>query len=202
MNCISCEDKECYQGKDCFGLAKKIKKMKFSSETLKMIKVASKIEAEHYMKSPRLKELIDFCQRMDYKKLGLAFCIGLSEEASLLGQILQRNFKVYPACCKIGGIDKRYYHLPKISSQRYEAMCNPVGQALFLNKLKVDLNIICGLCIGHDILFTKESRAPVTTFIVKDRVLAHNPAGALYSKYHRDKFIQKNLCSLQDITLQ
>jgi uncharacterized metal-binding protein len=188
MNCISCEDKECYQGKDCFGLVKKIKKMKFSSETLKMIKVASRIEAQHYMKSPRLRELIDFCQRMGYKKLGLAFCIGLSEEVSLLGQILQRSFKVYPACCKIGGIDKGYYQLPKIKCQRYEAMCNPVGQALLLNKLKVDLNIICGLCIGHDILFTKESRAPVTTFIVKDRVLAHNPAGALYSKYHRNKF--------------
>lgn len=188
MNCISCEEKECYQGKDCFGLTKKIKKMNFSSETLKMIKVASKIEAEHYMKSPRLRELISFCQKMGYKKLGLAFCIGLSEEASILGKILQKNFKVYSVCCKIGGIDKEYYRLPKIKCQRYEAMCNPIGQALFLNKLKVDLNLICGLCIGHDILFTRESKAPVTTFIVKDRILAHNPAGVLYSKYYRKIF--------------
>lgn len=188
MNCISCEDKACYQGKDCFGIANQIKNRKFPSETLKMIKVASKIEAEHYMKSPRLQELISFCKEMGYKKLGLAFCIGLSEEASILGKILQKNFKVYSVCCKIGGIDKGYYRLPKIKCQSYEAMCNPIGQALFLNKLKTDLNIICGLCIGHDILFSIKSKAPITTFIVKDRILAHNPAGVLYSNYYRNKF--------------
>jgi len=42
-----------------------------------------------------------------------------------------------------------------------------------------------GLCVGHDMLFTRHSRAPVTTLVVKDRVLAHNPAGALYSGYYR-----------------
>ena len=188
MNCISCEDKACYQGNDCFGLAKKIKKMKFSPVTTNLMRVSSEIEAEHYMKSPRLMELIEFCKKMDYKKLGLAFCIGLSEEASILGEILHRDFKVYSVCCKIGGIDKEFYKLPKIKCKRYEAMCNPIGQALILNKAKVDLNIICGLCIGHDVLFTKKSKAPVTTFIVEDRILAHNPAGALYSKYHRSKF--------------
>lgn len=40
-----------------------------------------------------------------------------------------------------------------------------------------------GLCLGHDVLFNKHSVAPVTTVIVKDRVLANNPAGALYSSY-------------------
>ncbi len=40
--------------------------------------------------------------------------------------------------------------------------------------------------MGHDILFSKYSKAPVTTFIVKDRVLAHNPVGAL-NKYYRNK---------------
>ena len=32
--------------------------------------------------------------------------------------------------------------------------------------------------MGHDILFTKHSKAPVTTLAVKDRVLTHNPLGA------------------------
>jgi uncharacterized metal-binding protein len=32
-------------------------------------------------------------------------------------------------------------------------------------------------------LFTRHSSAPVSTVIVKDRVLANNPAGALYSPY-------------------
>ena len=33
----------------------------------------------------------------------------------------------------------------------------------------------------HDTLFIKHSEAPVTCLIVKDRVLAHNPAAALYA---------------------
>jgi uncharacterized metal-binding protein len=67
-------------------------------------------------------------------------------------------------------------------------MCNPIGQAEILNREGTDLNLICGLCIGHDIQFTKHSRSPVSTFIVKDRVLAHNPAGSLYCRYLRKRF--------------
>ena len=54
-------------------------------------------------------------------------------------------------------------------------MCNPIGQAVFLNKAGTQLNVILGLCVGHDSLFIKHAEAPVTVFAVKDRVLAHNP---------------------------
>jgi uncharacterized metal-binding protein len=63
---------------------------------------------------------------------------------------------------------------------------------MILNNEKTDLNIILGLCIGHDTLFTKYSEAPVTTLAVKDRVLAHNPLGAIYSAYHLNKLVAKN----------
>jgi len=43
-------------------------------------------------------------------------------------------------------------------------MSNPIGQAAFLNKVKTDLNIILGLCVGHDALFIKYSEAPITVF--------------------------------------
>ena len=71
----------------------------------------------------------------------------------------------------------------------YESMCNPIGQATFLNKAETDLNIMLGLCVGHDSLFIKYSSAPVTVFAVKDRVLAHNPIGALYLSdgYYKNK---------------
>ena len=49
---------------------------------------------------------------------------------------------------------------------------------------------VMGLCVGHDILFNKHSHAPTTTLVVKDRVLMHNPAAALY---HADGYYQ-NLC--------
>jgi len=41
------------------------------------------------------------------------------------------------------------------------------------------------LCIGHDVIFSMLSDALVTTFIVKDRVLAHNPAAVVYCQYVR-----------------
>jgi uncharacterized metal-binding protein len=66
-------------------------------------------------------------------------------------------------------------------------MCNPVVQAAILNKEKCDLDIMLGLCVGHDSLFIKYAEAPVTVFAVKDRLLAHNPLAALYqsSAYYR-----------------
>jgi uncharacterized metal-binding protein len=71
-------------------------------------------------------------------------------------------------------------------------MCNPIGQALLLNNENTDLNIILGLCVGHDSLFIKYSNAPVTVFAVKDRVLAHNPLGALYlaDSYYKDRLFK------------
>ena len=60
------------------------------------------------------------------------------------------------------------------------AICNPISQQ-WCNVCKRH-NIIVGLCVGHDMLFTKYSSAP-TTFIVKDRLTGHNPAVSLYSQY-------------------
>jgi uncharacterized metal-binding protein len=69
---------------------------------------------------------------------------------------------------------------------KFEAACNPIVQAKLLNDARTDINIIVGLCVGHDMLFTMNSKAPVTTLIVKDRLLGHNPVIALYSGYHKD----------------
>lgn len=35
--------------------------------------------------------------------------------------------------------------------------------------------------------FNKACPGPVTTLVVKDRLLAHNPLGAVYSRYWRRK---------------
>ena len=48
-----------------------------------------------------------------------------------------------------------------------------------MNKAGTDFNIVFGLCLGHDSLFLKASNAMCTVFVVKDRVLHHNPIAAL-----------------------
>ncbi len=136
----------------------------------------------------RLDELIKFCQQMDYKKVGLAFCVGLSVEAESLSNILEQHFKVESVCCKVCGLDKKDYEVPNRKPGKFEALCNPIAQAEILNKSKTDINVELGLCVGHDMLFHKYSEAPVTVFAVKDRVMAHNPLGVLYSSYLRKKY--------------
>jgi uncharacterized metal-binding protein len=68
-------------------------------------------------------------------------------------------------------------------------MCAPLCQADILNQAGTDLNVMIGLCVGHDALFARHSAAPVTTLVVKDRVLGHNPAAALYSRYWRKRLL-------------
>jgi uncharacterized metal-binding protein len=81
------------------------------------------------------------------------------------------------------GVNKKH----KIGDpQKFESACNPILQAALLNDAGVEVNVIVGLCIGHDMLFTMNSKAPVTTLIVKDRLLGHNPVMALYSSYHKE----------------
>jgi uncharacterized metal-binding protein len=141
---------------------------------------------------PRIEEVIQFAKKMGYKRLGVAFCIGLAGEARILSAILHnRGFEVVSVCCKVGGIEKNEFGLERIGRGRtVEAICNPAGQADIMNQAGTDLNVICGLCVGHDSIFTKCSEAPVTTLFAKDRVLAHNPAGALYCSYVKRKHFE------------
>ncbi|MEM3766323.1 MAG: DUF1847 domain-containing protein, partial [Candidatus Bathyarchaeia archaeon] len=148
---------------------------------------------------PRIRELIEFAKLINAKKLGVAFCAGLQDEAARTVAILEEaGFTVASVRCKCGAIDKTELGVNKDykigNPSAFEAACNPIVQAQLLNEAKTDINIIVGLCVGHDMLFTMHSKAPVTTLIVKDRLLGHNPVAALYSNYHRDivKF-QKHL---------
>ncbi|MEM0084593.1 MAG: DUF1847 domain-containing protein [Candidatus Methanomethylicia archaeon] len=149
---------------------------------------ASIIEASGYMQWPRLREIIEYCRRLGISKVGLAFCIGLRREANYTSQALENNgLKVYSVCCKVGGIDKAIVGVPdqyRLSKRPVEAICNPIGQAYILNSIGTELNIALGLCVGHDSLFYRYSKAPVVTFIAKDRVTGHNPAAVIYSGYY------------------
>ncbi|NNM54828.1 MAG: DUF1847 domain-containing protein, partial [Spirochaetales bacterium] len=60
-------------------------------------------------------------------------------------------------------------------SNRPGVSCNPLSQARQLIAEGVDFAIQVGLCLGHDILFTKEFSGDQTVFVVKDRRFAHSP---------------------------
>ena len=143
------------------------------------------IDGKRRTKIPRIEETVQFAEKMKYKKLGIVFCVGLANEALIINKILEnRGFQVVSVCCKTGAIDKErlgYSPENKIGgSDQYETMCNPIAQAEIMNDEKADWVIMLGLCVGHDTLFIKYCKQPITVLAVKDRVLAHNPLGAIY----------------------
>lgn len=145
---------------------------------------AAKIESDFYGSATRVEEALLFVKRMGYQKVGIASCAGLINECNLFAKVARaKGIDVYAVACKVGSVDKTEIGLLEENKNRpgsFEAMCNPILQAEALNEAGTDFNLIIGLCLGHDTLFIKHSKAPVSYLIVKDRVLCHNPAAALY----------------------
>jgi uncharacterized metal-binding protein len=160
-------------------------------------RASAEVEGTYYGKLTRVEEIIAFANRIGAKKIGLATCIGLSAEAKIFVRILKINgLDPCSVLCKIGAVDKGEIGIEdelKIQQGCHESICNPVLQARVLNEQKTDLNVIIGLCVGHDSLFMKYSEAPVTTLITKDRLLGHNPAAALYtSGFYYKRLFEEN----------
>ena len=193
IRCAACKTRECRGGKDCLDEAERLGVLYNIQGVARLHKAASAIEARHYCREPRIREIMLFAKELEYRHLGLAFCVGLAEEAAIINEIFSQEFEVTSVCCKVCGIAKKALDLEQIDPDReHETMCNPAGQATLLNEADTDLNILCGLCVGHDAIFSMISRAPVITLIVKDRVLAHNPIGAIYSQYLRRTMVPPN----------
>ncbi len=149
----------------------------------RMARESALVEAEGYMRWTRVVETMEFARRVGVRKPGLPFCLGLKDEAKLLSRVLRANrFELFSVACKVGSFPKEDLGIAddqKVRPGLHEPMCDPIGQARILNEAGTDLNVVIGLCVGHDTLFIKHSEAPVTCLVAKDRVLAHNPVGAL-----------------------
>ena len=143
----------------------------------------------------RVEDTIALIRLMGWSRIGIATCIGLLEESNRLTEILiAQGFTPVSLCCKTGSIDKLELGIGeehKVRPGTFEPACNPIAQARLLNEAQTEMNIIVGLCVGHDMLFAKYSSAPVTTLVVKDRVTGHNPAAVLYGQSFYYKRLQK-----------
>ena len=155
---------------------------------------AGKVEAEGYGRLCRMEEIVLFCKRAGYKKIGLVFCMGLHKEAETVNRILTHHgFDVVSVICKNGAMPKSSVGMTDadtLSGCAQEVMCNPIGQALLQNEEKTDFNVLLGLCVGHDTLAIKYMEAPCTVLAVKDRVTGHNPLAAIYmaNGYYNKRF--------------
>ena len=186
-------------------IAESLQEYAGDSEDARIALVAARVEGLCYQKVEgsdavnarwtRVEDTIAFARLMGWRKIGIATCIGLLDETDRLVAILRaQGLEPQSVCCKAGSIDKNQLGLKeeeKVRPGTFEPACNPIAQAEICNRLGTDMNIIVGLCIGHDMLFNKHSQAPVTTLVVKDRVTGHNPAAVLYGQNFYYKRLQK-----------
>lgn len=198
LNCAECGVYSCRTGalnklpKNCpIEINKKIydEALSFYRDSEGMLACNSaRVEAGGYGVWPRVREIMEFAGRSGFKKLGLAFCVGLRQEAQAVSRIFKENgFDVASVMCKTGARPKEELGLSeeeKVRPGQFEPMCNPVAQALLLNQEQTDLNVLLGLCVGHDSIFIKYSAAPLTVLAVKDRVTGHNPLAAIYASHY------------------
>lgn len=136
----------------------------YSDEDKKLMIVSHKA-----LNKSRLQELIDFIKVAGFAKIGIANCFSMQKYALRLKEILEgQGFEVYMINCKESGLQGS-----DICDMMSGSCCDPVSQAEYLNALHCDFNINVGLCLGHGLLFAKYSKAPVTTFVVKDPATKH-----------------------------
>lgn len=151
--------------------------------TERVAQVSAVVESEGYCKWTRVEEICHFAKRMDFRRVGIATCISFVDLSRVFSAILESHgLEVVSVACKNGSVPKEEIGLKdeeKVRPGRFEPICNPLSQAELLNRAACELNVLVGLCVGHDSLFIRHSRGLVTTLVTKDRVLAHNPVGAL-----------------------
>ena len=183
-------------------LAAEVLKEYTNAENAKFAKQASLQERDGYSNrelgyakvcpaKPRIEEILDFIDKMGYRKIGIAFCMGLCKETKVVEQLFaSRGLEMVSAICKVGRASKEHIGLTSadhVGICEFETMCNPILQAEVLNNERTEFNVLLGLCVGHDSLFFKYAEAPCTVLAVKDRVTGHNPLAAVYTldSYYR-----------------
>lgn len=86
MKCAPCSEKKCTSGKDCTDIKAEVS-AKYVGEDLKILMTADTLTENFYMQKTRMEEILYFAGEMGYKKLGLAFCSGLKDEAEIIDRI-------------------------------------------------------------------------------------------------------------------
>jgi uncharacterized metal-binding protein len=127
------------------------------------------------MSANRIDEILNFARGMEFERIGIAHCITFSHEAEILEKYFSKYFKVYTVDCKYGRITKKEL----LGGEGSRILCNPAGQAEFLNEHNTELNISMGLCVGHDMIFSKQSNGLVTNLFDKDFTNNNSPEKAI-----------------------
>ncbi|MCP4749616.1 MAG: DUF1847 domain-containing protein, partial [Proteobacteria bacterium] len=124
IQCGYCPKKTCFKG-DLTKIPKfcptniKPEILERSKEVLKdpeNLKMAQDVARtwKDYGKLTRIEETVLYAQLRGYQKIGLAFCVGLSQEAELFANILfNEGFDVVSASCSCAALSSEDIELPE-----------------------------------------------------------------------------------------
>ena len=183
VDCLECGDRVCLWGEPCPRVSMEPMDP-LTDESRRILEAAWDVALEKERTLCRLAEVVYFALEMGYQRVGVAFCVDLQEPAEILTGVLRRFFEVVPVCCRVAGIVPEGGGVAADGLLGGDTVCDPLGMAGVLNRARTELNVVVGMCVGADCVFNHNSGAPVTVLFVKDKSLANNPIGAVYSHYH------------------
>lgn len=178
MDCTKCAIKGCRESDPCLDRSDDYLEHYSLEENQQYTEAASQlIDDGRAGTLTRLEEIVEYAKARGYTKIGVAYCFGMEWEAKLLREYLEeKGCKPVMVSCTVDGVRESQIDVSKATES---VSCNPLGQANVLNAKKVQLTLLMGLCLGHDILLQKHLKMDFTTFVVKDRVTKHNPLKGL-----------------------
>jgi len=196
-DCLECATRVCLEGRPCPFLELPVPQPA-DEGTSRVLEATWDVALEEERTLCRIAELVYFALEMGYRRLGVAFCEDLREPAGILTGVLRRFFDVVAVGCKARGREvgspsgnggeptgaSRNGDEPGSGNPGREVPCDPSYVAEVLNSRETELNVLVGFCVGADSVFCRCSYAPVTTVFLKDKSLANNPIGAVYSHYY------------------
>ena len=109
-NCANCSC--CHicaaKGISCTPVDKEKVLAQYTEEERKIMEAAAYVEATFYMQYTRIQETAEFARQMGYTKIGLAFCIGISDEAKLCWKPIspKKASRSPPSAARIVGFPK------------------------------------------------------------------------------------------------
>ena len=76
-------------------------------------RAAAEVEGRYYGKLTRVEEIVAFARRINARRIGIATCIGLVEEARVFTRVLEaKGFTWHSVLCKVGSVDKTAIGIP------------------------------------------------------------------------------------------
>ena len=117
--CASCKTQACYSGlkekapENCpMVVERALLKETIDSYSENMVGslacCSARIESEGYCNWTRVEEIINFARSANYKRIGLAYCIGLRREAAKFNEIMINNgFEMVSVVCKTSATPKK-----------------------------------------------------------------------------------------------